>query len=76
MIIKYFGIISDIVGKSQEKISFKGRFKNLMVFLLKKYPISKYLSDYTILLNGRKAKEKDIINEKSVVVFLPVVMGG
>ena len=76
MIVKYFGIISEITGKSKEDISFSGEFAELINFLKRKYKISAYLKDYSLLLNGEYVEKGRKMKHTDVLVFLPIAMGG
>ena len=76
MIVKYFGVVSDIVKKDTEEIYFSGSFKELIDSLSKKYNISRYLDDYSLLLNGEYVSDNKKLKNTDVLVFLPITMGG
>lgn len=74
----FFGITTDLVGKTQLEIAVKNEievaeFKKL---LQEKYPALKNIDSYAIAVNETYAENNFLLKENDTVAIIPPVSGG
>lgn len=73
--IKYFGLLTEITGCSEETIDFtKSSVEDLLVLLTKKYPILKE-KDFQVAQNNEIISKDSLISE-GIIALLPPFSGG
>lgn len=73
-----FGISKDIIGKQKFKATLEDQatVTSLKVFLLKKYPQLKSVSDFLLAINATYAKDTDILHPHDEIALIPPTNGG
>lgn len=75
MKILYFGVLSEIAGKSEENLDFSGPISKLQLKLSEMYPeIQKHR--FQISLNQQIVDNSQIVNQGDEVALLPPFTGG
>ncbi len=74
--LKYFGMIAEAVGKSEEQLEFTGNtVQELAVVLKESYPKLSELN-YKFALNQTLVEQKEEISENDEIALLPPFAGG
>ncbi len=78
--VRYYAILRDITGKSEESLEIKERKLSELISLLNnKYPkLSEFMGKYkiTVLVNGSICSDDCLIKDGDLVEFLPPSSGG
>lgn len=75
MKILYFGILSEITGKSHEELSFEGTVSDLKELIGNQYPdIKKH--DFQVAVDQNIASEDQSISTAVEIALLPPFTGG
>ncbi len=78
MIIKLFGIVEEIIGEKEIRISLKENTSilDLKAILLEKYPNLKDIKAFAFAINETYATDNEILKETDIVAIIPPVSGG
>jgi len=75
MKILYFGVLSEITGKSEENIDFSGTISKLQNKLSEMYP--EFIRQrFQISINQEIVDEKQVVNPGDEIALLPPFTGG
>lgn len=76
--ILFFGITSDLVGETQQKIEFENSISvaDFKSVLKEKYPQLKNMNSYAIAVNEEYAEDCLLLKANDLVAVIPPVSGG
>ncbi|MDC1162251.1 MoaD/ThiS family protein [Tenacibaculum sp.] len=74
----FFGITSDLIGKSSINISIpeKSSIGDLQITLINSFPELKNISSYAIAVNEEYALKDVVLKENDTIAIIPPVSGG
>ena len=73
--VKYFGVLSEITGKSEENRNINGSINNLITELTEEYPeIGKH--NFAVSTNQTISSENPPLQENDQIALLPPFAGG
>ncbi len=75
MKVLYFGVLSEIAGKSEETFDFSGQIGELQKVLIEKYPeFGK--KRFQVSLNQQVLDSSQVVNQGDEIALLPPFTGG
>lgn len=75
MKVLYFGVLSEIAGKSEEEMYFSGQISELKIRLNESYPDFRN-QRFQVSLNQEIANDDQKVNEGDEIALLPPFTGG
>lgn len=75
MKVLYFGVLSEIAGKSEEEMDFSGQISELKIRLNESYPDFRN-QRFQVSLNQEIANDDQKVNEGDEIALLPPFTGG
>ena len=74
--LKYFGMIAEAIGKTEESIDFSGKTVADLDMLLKENTTKLNAMNYKFAINQVMATQDEVLNDNDEIALLPPFAGG